>query len=197
MILPAILKKGRLGGEVSVVGVVRGREKKGVEQRTGRSVISDYGSGMSVEERLNELGIELPEVATPVASYVNVVRTGNLLFLSGGLPDLSREECKGQVPSGVTPELAKEAAREAILGRLAVIRNEIGSLDKVTRVVSVQGFVRAAQDFGEIPQVINGASDTLVEVFGPEIGSHSRTAVGVASLPLNVCVEVALVVEVC
>lgn len=151
---------------------------------------------MSADAQLSKLGITLPEVATPVASYVNVVRTGNLLFLSGGLPDLGREELKGQVPMQVSPELAKEAAREAILGRLAVIRQELGSLDKVKRVVSVQGFVNAAADFGDIPQVINGASDTLGEVFGPEVGAHSRTAVGVASLPLGVCVEVALVVEV-
>ena len=150
---------------------------------------------MSAENKIAELGITLPEVATPVASYVNAVRTGNLLFLSGGLPDLGKDEHKGQVPTQVTPEEAKVAAREAILGRLAVIRKELGSLDKVTRVVSVQGFVNAAADFGDVPQVINGASDTLVEVFGQEIGAHSRTAVGVASLPLNVCVEVALVVE--
>lgn len=151
---------------------------------------------MSVEAKLVELGIILPEVATPVASYVNAVRTGNLLFLSGGLPDLSNEAYKGQVPTKVSPEVAKEAARHSVLGRLAVIRKELGSLDKVTRVVSVQGFVNAAVDFGDVPQVINGASDVLVEVFGSEVGSHSRTAVGVASLPLNVCVEVALVVEV-
>ena len=151
---------------------------------------------MSAEAKLTELGLSLPEVATPVASYVNAVRTGNLLFLSGGLPDLTNEAFKGQVPSQVTPEVAKDAARNAILGRLAVIRQELGSLDKVTRVVSVQGFVNAATDFGDVPQVINGASDTLVEVFGQDIGAHSRTAVGVASLPLNVCVEVALVVEV-
>lgn len=151
---------------------------------------------MSAEAKLVELGITLPEVATPVASYVNAVRTGNLLYLSGGLPNLSNDAFKGQVPSQVTPEVAQEAARDSILGRLAVVRAELGSLDKVTRVVSVQGFVNAATDFGDVPQVINGASDTLVEVFGSSIGAHSRTAVGVASLPLNVCVEVALVLEV-
>lgn len=151
---------------------------------------------MSAEAQLTELAITLPEVASPVASYVNAVRTGNLLFISGGLPDLGNESFKGQVPSVVTPELAKEAARDAVLGRLAVIRKELGSLDQVSRIVSVQGFVNAASDFGDVPQVINGASDVLVEVFGSKIGSHSRAAVGVASLPLNVCVEVALVVEV-
>ena len=151
---------------------------------------------MSAEAKLAELEITLPKVASPVASYVNAVRTGNLLFVSGGLPDLFNESYKGQVPSQVSAGIAKQAARSAVLGRLAVIQEELGSLDKVTRVVSVQGFVNAASDYGDVPQVINGASDTLVEVFGPEIGSHSRAAVGVASLPLNVCVEVALVVEV-
>lgn len=151
---------------------------------------------MSAETKLSELGISLPEVATPVASYVNAVRTGNLLFVSGGLPNLNEEAYKGQVPSDVSPEIAKEAARDAVLGRLAVIRQELGSLDRVSRIVSVQGFVSSAADFWDVPQVINGASDALVEVFGPSIGSHSRAAVGVASLPLNVCVEVALTVEI-
>lgn len=150
---------------------------------------------MSAEAKLVELGITLPEVATPVASYVNAVQSGNLLYLSGGLPDLTNDANKGHVPTNVSPEQAQAAARESVLGRLAVIRQELGNLDRVTRIVSVQGFVSVAPDFGGIPQVINGASDTLVEVFGSEVGSHSRTAVGVASLPLNVCVEVALVVE--
>lgn len=150
---------------------------------------------MSADAKLLELGIELPTVATPVASYVNAVKTGSLLYLSGGLPDLANEGFRGQVPTVVSPEVAKEAARDAVLGRLAVIKSELGSLDRVTRVVSVQGFVNAAADFDNVPQVINGASDTLVEVFGSEVGAHSRAAVGVASLPLGVCVEVAMVVE--
>ncbi len=151
---------------------------------------------MSVETRLTELGISLPAIAKPVASYVNVVRQGDLLYLSGGLPDLDDSRFRGKVPTGVTAEVAQEAARSAILGRLSVIKDELGSLDKVTRVVSVQGFVNCEGDFEAIPQVINGASDLLGEVFGLEIGAHSRTAVGVASLPLGVCVEVALVVAV-
>lgn len=150
---------------------------------------------MSVDAKLLELGIELPKVATPVASYVNAVRTGSLLYLSGGLPDLAEEGFRGQVPTAVSPEAAKQAARDAVLGRLAVIKAELGSLDKVTRIVSVQGFVNAASDFHDVPQVINGASDTLVEVFGATVGAHSRAAVGVASLPLGVCVEVAMVIE--
>ncbi|MEM9080626.1 MAG: RidA family protein [Verrucomicrobiota bacterium] len=151
---------------------------------------------MSVEAKLHELGIELPEVAVPVASYVNVVRSGDLLFVSGGLPDLGRDEFKGSVPGEVSPEVAKEAARDALLGRLAVIKAEVGSLDAVKRVVKVEGFVNADAGFGGEPGVINGASDALVEIFGDEVGAHARAAVGVASLPLGVCVEVALVVEV-
>ncbi len=150
---------------------------------------------MSAEAKLTELGITLPEVATPVASYVNAVKTGNLLYISGGLPDRTEESYLGQVPTEVSPEVAQKAAREAMIGRLAVIRQELGSLDKVTRVVSVQGFVNSAVGFGGAPQVINGASDVLVEVFGDQIGAHSRAAVGVAALPANVCVEVTLVVE--
>jgi len=96
----------------------------------------------------------------------------------------------------VPVELAKEAARRAMLDRLAVIRNELGSLDKVKRIVSVQGFVNSDPDFGDQPLVINGASDLLVEVFGEEIGTHSRVAVGAAALPLHVSVEIAMVVEV-
>lgn len=151
---------------------------------------------MSAEANLQKLGIELGEAAVPVASYVNAVRSGNLLFISGGLPNLNEAKFKGSVPSEVSPEVAQDAARDALLGRLSVIRAELGSLDKVKRVVKVEGFVNADAGFGGEPMVINGASDALVEIFGPEIGAHSRAAVGVASLPLNVCVEVALIVEV-
>jgi enamine deaminase RidA (YjgF/YER057c/UK114 family) len=151
---------------------------------------------MSAEENLQKMGIELPPVATPVASYVNAVRTGKLLYVSGGLPDLNESAFRGRVPSVVSPDKAKEAARNAVLGRLAVIRHELGSLDKVTRVVSVQGFVNSDENFDDVPQVINGASDALGEVFGSQVGAHSRMAVGAASLPLGVCVEVALTVEI-
>ena len=150
---------------------------------------------MSAELKMQELGIELPAVATPVASYVNAVKTGTLLYLSGGLPDLQKEEFRGEVPGVVSAETAHEAARSALLGRLAVIRHELGSLDQVRQIVSLQGFVNVESNFNDVPQIINGASDLLGEIFGPQIGSHSRMAVGVASLPLGVCVEIAMVVE--
>ena len=146
-------------------------------------------------QRLNELGHSLPEVPTPVAAYVNCVRTGNLLFLSGGLPIDGERKVIGKVPSEVPVEEAREAAAMIVLNRLAVIREELGSLDKVKRIVSLNGFVNSEPDFYGHPQVVNGASELLVEVFG-EKGKHSRTALGAAALPLNVAVEINLIVEV-
>jgi enamine deaminase RidA (YjgF/YER057c/UK114 family) len=151
---------------------------------------------MSAEAKLVEMGLELPGVNEALGSYVNAVRTGNLLFLSGGLPLDPERKFNGKVPSEVSVECAKAAARQAMLGRLAVIRRELGSLDRVARIVAVQGYVNSDPGFGDHPLVVNGASDLLIEVFGEEIGRHSRIAVGVGSLPLSMVVEVGLVVEV-
>lgn len=150
---------------------------------------------MTPEENLASLGIELPEAATPVGSYVNAVRSGNLLHISGGLPIIGDQKFLGKVPTECDVETAQKAARVALITRLAVIKAEIGSLDRVARIVSLSGFVNAEPDFTAHPQVINGASDLLVEIFG-EAGKHSRAAVGCSSLPLGVSVEVSLVVEV-
>ena len=150
---------------------------------------------MTPEEKLQSLGIELPEVATPLGSYLNAVRSGNLLHISGGLPILGDQKYLGKVPTQCPAEEAHKAARLAAITRLAVIKSELGSLDKVARIVSIAGFVNASPDFTDHPAVINGASDLFLEVFG-EIGKHSRTAVGCSSLPLGVAVEVSLVVEV-
>lgn len=150
---------------------------------------------MTPEEKLQSLGLELPDVANPLGSYLNASRSGNLLHISGGLPIMGDRKFFGKVPGECDVESAHQAARLAMLTRLAVIKSELGSLDRVARVVAVSGFVNAAPDFTDHPRVINGASDLLVEVFG-EIGKHSRTAVGCSSLPLGVAVEVALVVEV-
>jgi len=149
----------------------------------------------SILNKLTALGLTLPSVPVPVASYVNCVRSGNLLFLSGGLPIDGEKTVIGKVPSEVSIEEAQEGARLIILNRLAVIRDEIGSLDKVRRIVSLGGFVNSEPDFYGHPQVINGASDLLVELFG-EKGKHSRTALGATALPLNVAVEINLIVEV-
>lgn len=154
-----------------------------------------FSHTMTATQNLQRLGLSLPVVPTPVAAYVNAVRTGNLLFLSGGLPIDGDRKIIGQVPRDVSIEEAQEAARMIILNRLAVIEAEIGSIDRVTRVVSLSGFVNSASDFYDHPKVINGASELLLEIFG-EKGKHSRTALGAAALPLNVAVEINLVVEV-
>jgi enamine deaminase RidA (YjgF/YER057c/UK114 family) len=149
----------------------------------------------TILDKLHALGLALPEVPTPVAAYVNCVRSGNLLFLSGGLPIDGDRKVIGKVPTDVSIDEAKEGARMIILNRLAVIRDAIGSLDKVKQIVSLTGFVNSEPDFYGHPQVVNGASELLVELFGDK-GKHSRTALGAAALPLNVAVEINLIVEV-
>lgn len=145
--------------------------------------------------KLISMGLALPEVPTPVAAYVNCVRSGNLLFLSGGLPIDGNRKVIGKVPTQVSVDEAKEAARMIMLNRLAVIRDAIGSLDKIKQIVALNGFVNSEADFYDHPQVVNGASEFLVELLGDK-GKHSRTALGAAALPLNVAVEINLIVEV-
>jgi enamine deaminase RidA (YjgF/YER057c/UK114 family) len=149
----------------------------------------------SILARIEALGHTLPDVPVPVAAYVNCVRSGNLLFLSGGLPIDGDRKIIGQVPRDVSIEEAQDGARIIILNRLAVVKQEIGSLDQVKQIVALNGFVNSAPDFYGHPQVINGASELLIEIFGDK-GKHSRTALGAASLPLNVAVEINLIVEV-
>jgi enamine deaminase RidA (YjgF/YER057c/UK114 family) len=149
----------------------------------------------SILARIESLGLKLPDVPVPVAAYVNCVRSGNLLFLSGGLPIDGDRKVIGKVPGDVSIEEAQEGARIIILNRLAVVKQEIGSLDKVKQIVALNGFVNSAPDFYGHPQVINGASELLIEIFGDK-GKHSRTALGAAALPLNVAVEINLIVEV-
>ena len=149
----------------------------------------------TILEKITALGLTLPAVPAPVAAYVNCVRSGNLLFLSGGLPLDGDKQVIGKVPGEVSIEEAKAGARMIVLNRLAVIQDAIGSLDKVRQIVSLTGFVNSAPDFYAHPQVINGASELLVEIFGDK-GKHSRTALGAAALPLNVAVEINLIVEI-
>lgn len=149
----------------------------------------------TIVEKMAALGLSLPAVPAPVAAYVNCVRSGNLLFLSGGLLIDGDKKVIGKVPTDVSIEEAREGARIIILNRLAVIKEAIGSLDKVKQIVTLNGFVNSAPDFYGHPQVVNGASELLVEIFG-EKGKHSRTALGAAALPLNVAVEINLVVEI-
>ncbi|HEY9305790.1 MAG TPA: RidA family protein [Mycobacterium sp.] len=152
-------------------------------------------SAGSAKARLKELGIELPEVAKPLASYVPAVRSGNLVYTSGQLPiQAGKLAVTGKVGLDVTPEVGKTLARICALNALAAI-DSLAGIDAVTRVVKVVGFVASAPGFNGQPGVINGASDLLAEVFGDR-GSHARSAVGVSELPLDAPVEVELVVEV-
>lgn len=150
---------------------------------------------MSATRRLVELGITLPPVVTPLAAYVPAVRTGNLVYTSGQLPlDGGKPTHFGKVGAEVSPEEAKSAARTCALNGLAAIDALVG-LDSVVRVVKVVGFVASAPGFTGQPGVVNGASELLGEVFA-DAGGHARSAVGVAELPLEVPVEVELIVEV-
>ena len=148
------------------------------------------------EERLRALGLELPPVAKPAGNYVPAVRAGSLLFTAGQVP-LENGELRltGKVgDDGVSVEEAQLAARLCALNALAAAASEAGGLDRVSRIVKVVGYVASAPGFNGQPQVLNGASDLLGEVFG-EAGLHARSAIGVAELPLNAPVEVELVVE--
>ena len=150
---------------------------------------------MSASARLAELGIELPAVAKPLASYVPAVRSGNLVYTSGQLPTQAGTLARaGKVGAAVTPEEAKALARICALNALAAI-DSVSGIDTITRVVKVVGFVASAAGFNGQPDVVNGASDLLSEVFGDR-GLHARSAVGVSELPLDSPVEVELVVEV-
>ena len=150
---------------------------------------------MRTSARLKELGIELPDVAKPLASYVPAVRSGNLVYTSGQLPMQSGKlAATGKLGADVTPEDGKELARICALNALAAVDSLVG-IDAVTQVVKVVGFVASASGFNGQPGVVNGASNLLAEVFGDR-GSHARSAVGVAELPLDSPVEVELVVEV-
>ncbi|MBR0939028.1 RidA family protein [Bradyrhizobium jicamae] len=151
-------------------------------------------SSPSAEARLKELDITLPPVPTPVANYVDAVRVGNLLFLSGNTP-AADWKYKGKVGRDLTVQEGYDTAHQVGLIMLAKVRNALGSLDRVKRVVKVFGMVNTAGDFGDQPKVINGFSDLMVQVFG-DAGKHARSAVGMAGLPFNNAVEVEMIVEV-
>lgn len=146
---------------------------------------------MSAEAKLKEIGITLPEIPAPGGNYLHGVVSGNHLYLSGKV----ERSVVGKVGADVTPEEAYGAARQIGLYQLAVMRQELGSLDRVKRMVKVLGMVNTAPDFNKTPAVINGFSDLMVEVFG-ENGLHARSAVGMASLPNGVSVEIEAIVEI-
>ena len=150
-----------------------------------------------IDQRLADLGIELPDLPTPMANYVPSVRTGNLLFLSGQGPRVGVKEFKhGKVGADVSAEEAYQDARLVGIQLLAAAKHALdGDLSRVKRVVKVLGMVNGAPDFEKQPQVINGCSDLLVEVFG-DAGRHARSAVGMGSLPGNITVEIEAILEV-
>ena len=151
---------------------------------------------MSFEAKLTELGITLPPAPKPVASYIPAVRAGDLLFLSGTGPFKDGKIVfAGKLGKDLTVEQGAEAARLTLLNALAIVRQELGTLDRVVRVVRLTGHVASAEGFTQQPAVINGASDLLVQIFG-EAGRHARLALGAAELPLNMCIELELILQV-
>ena len=151
---------------------------------------------MNIEAKIEKLGLQLPSPAKPVANYVPAVRTGSLVFLSGHGP--MREDgslINGKLGSDLKVEEGYEAAKRVALGLLGSLKGLIGDLDKVTRIIKLLGMVNCESTFKDHPQVINGASDFLVEVFGDK-GKHARSAVGMNALPFNISVEIEMVVEV-
>ncbi|GLR18025.1 hypothetical protein GCM10007940_26400 [Portibacter lacus] len=152
-------------------------------------------SNINFDARLDSLGIKLDPVAAPLANYVNVVQTGNLLFLSGKGPRTADGLITGKIGEDMTVEEGYEAARVVAGLQLAVLKDHLGDLNKVKRIVKVLGMVNCTDGFGNQPEVINGFSDVMVEVFGDR-GKHARAAVGMNALPRNICVEIEMVVEV-
>lgn len=150
---------------------------------------------MDPEKQLQQMGIELGELKAPVANYVKAVQSGNLLFLSGHIPDeVAGKKTRGKVGSTLSVDEAKEAARLTGIALLTTLKAYVGDLNKVKRIVKVFGMVNAEPSFTQHPVVINGCSDFLVAVFG-EKGRHARSAVGMGSLPFDAAVEIEMIVE--
>ncbi|MBB6346549.1 RidA family protein [Nonomuraea muscovyensis] len=151
---------------------------------------------MTPEQKLADLGLTLPEVVPPLAAYVPAVRTGDLVYTSGQVPMVDGKLARtGKLGAELTVDEGKELARICALNALAALKSEVGDLGRIVRVVKAVVFVASAPDFTGHPQVANGASELLGEVFG-EAGKHARSAVGVAALPLDAPVEVELIAEV-
>ncbi len=151
---------------------------------------------MKVEAKIAELKLELPGAPAPVANYVRTVRTGNLLFVSGHGPQRDgKMQSVGKVGKELTLEDGYKAAQLVCLNCLASVKDALGDLDRVKRVVKLLGMVNCTSDFGQQPEVINGASDLLVQLYG-DAGRHARSAVGMGSLPRNISVEIEMVLDV-
>jgi enamine deaminase RidA (YjgF/YER057c/UK114 family) len=151
---------------------------------------------MSYESKLKALGLQLPLPPQPVATYIPAVRVGDLLFLSGVLPMRDGQLAfSGKLGRDLTAEEGMEAAKLSLLNALAIAKQELGSLDRISRVVKVVGYVASAEGFVQQPQVLNGASDLLVAVFG-DAGRHARVAVGAAELPRRAPVEIEMILSI-
>ncbi|MBI2733912.1 MAG: RidA family protein [Aquabacterium sp.] len=150
---------------------------------------------MSIEQRLQDLGITLPPVSVPAAAYVPFVRTGNLVFLSGHIAKKDGQVWVGQLGKNLTTAEGKAAARAVAIDLMGTLNAAAGGLDKVVRIVKVMSLVNSSPDFTEHHLVTNGCSELLGEVFG-EAGVHARSAFGVAQIPLGACVEIELIAEV-
>lgn len=151
---------------------------------------------MSAEQKLNELGLTLPQPPKPVANYVPAVKTGNLLFVSGhGPSNDGKTKISGKVGRELTIEEGYQTARNVALNCLASVKDTVGDLNKVKRVVKLLGMVNCTEDFKDSPKVINGCSDLLVAIFG-EAGKHARSAVGMQALPNQIPVEIEMILEI-
>ena len=159
-------------------------------------ILSTALIAQDAETKLKEEGIVLIPPSSPVANYVNAVRAGNLLYLAGKGPlKADNTYVTGKVGKDLTIEQGYEAARITAINHLAVLKNELGSLNKVKRIVKVLGMVNCTEDFKDQPKVINGYSDLMVEIFGDN-GKHARSAVGMNALPFNMAVEIEVIVEI-
>ena len=150
---------------------------------------------MSVQDKLKELGITLPAVATPAAAYVPFVRTGNLVFISGHIAKKDGKAWVGQFGKNMTTEQGKAAARAIAIDLMGTLQAAVGDLERVKRIVKVMSLVNSTPDFTEQHLVTNGASELLGQVFGDK-GAHARSAFGVAQIPMGACVEIELIAEV-
>ena len=149
----------------------------------------------AIDARLAALGIELPPVSAPVANYLGCKRVGDLLYVGGHGPVTASGVVRGKVGGTISVEEARDAARATALSMLATVRAALGNLDRVRQIVKVFGMVNCAPGFNRTPEVIDGCSDVLVAIFG-DAGRHTRSAVGMAELPFDICVEIEMVAQV-
>lgn len=151
---------------------------------------------MSIESKLDQLGLKLPETPKPIAAYVPAVRIDSLVFTSGQIPVVEGSlKFKGKVGKDLTLDDGYEAAKVCVLNALSAVKNEIGSLDKIEKIVKLVGYVNSVQGFNKQPAVINGASELLQKLFG-ETGKHARVAIGVSELPNDAAVELEMIVKI-